>query len=273
MNNIRKEGERMQPDTAAQVHTVKRAVIMAAGRGERLRPLTLETPKPLIRVHGERMIDSVISALHRNGIFEIVVVVGYRKELFSGLEAEYAGLRLIENPDWARCNNISSLYAAREYLFDCMVLDGDQLIRNPAVLAPEFMRSGYNAVWTEEDTSEWLLTLRDRRTGALLTGSAPESALRASGSITRCSRTGGKGGWQLFSISRWSAEDGAKLRRHLELEFEERHNTSVYWDDVPLFCHPKDYDLGVFPMRPGDVTEIDTLSELAAADPTYLNLP
>lgn len=236
------------------MHFVKRAIIMAAGRGERLHPLTLETPKPLISVNGTRMIDSVIHALRQNGIFEIYVVVGYKTEQFLPLEREYPGLTLIENPDFAIANNIASLYYARDYLSDCIILDGDQIIRNPAVLAPEFERSGYNAVWTNCKTSEWLLTLDDN------------------GIISHCSRTGGKGGWQLYSISRWTAEDGAKLREHLELEVEQNRNTSVYWDDVALFCHPEAYQLGVIPMDRDDVVEIDTLEELAAQDPSYLPL-
>lgn len=236
-----------------KLHTVKKAIIMAAGKGERMRPLTLTTPKPLIQVNGERMIDSVIRALHQNGISEIYVVVGYKKEQFDCLEEEFPGVKLIENPDYDRCNNISSLYYAREHLSDCIILDGDQIIRNPEILAPEFERSGYNAVWTNEETNEWLLTVED-------------------GVITHCSRIGGRGGWQLYSISRWSAEDGAKLRRHLELEFEEKKNTSIYWDDVPIFCHPEEYELGIREMNRDDVVEIDTLEELAVQDPTYRNL-
>ena len=243
----------MPAEKQKQFHIVKRAIIMAAGKGERMRPLTLETPKPLIRVNGVRMIDSVISALYQNGIFEICVVVGYLKKRFLPLEAEYPGLKLIENPDYDRANNISSLYYAREFLSDCIILDGDQIIRNPDVLSPGFARSGYNAVWTDDDTKEWLLTVEN-------------------GVIKDCSRTGGRGGWQLYSISRWSAEDGARLRRHLELEYRERKNTGIYWDDVALFCHPEDYALGVREMQPGDVTEIDTLQELAAEDPDYLPL-
>ena len=53
------------------MHTVKRAIIMAAGTGTRMRPLTETTPKPLIPVRGVRMIDTVIRALHENGIVEI----------------------------------------------------------------------------------------------------------------------------------------------------------------------------------------------------------
>ena len=232
------------------LHRISRAIIMAAGTGSRLHPLTLETPKPLIPVNGVRMIDSIISALHKNGIFEMIVVVGYRKEAFLPLEAEVPGLKLIDNPWYERCNNISSLYAAREYLGDCMILDGDQVIRNPEILSPLFSRSGYAATWTDEDTGEWLLTVRD-------------------GIIQRCSRSGGKHGWQLYSISRWSEEDGARLRRHLETEFEERKNRQIYWDDVPLFCYPDEYLLGVHPIRKEDILEIDSLQELAAADPSY----
>ena len=232
------------------MHRIERAIIMAAGKGERMHPLTEKTPKPLIRVRGRRMIETVIEALHANGIYEIYVVVGYRKEQFEPLKEEFPGVTLIENPYYDTCNNISSLYAAREHLKDCMILDGDQIIYDPKVLAPEFEKSGYNAVWTDEETTEWLMTV-------------------VNGVVTGCSRTGGKRGWQLYSISRWSAEDGARLRRHLELEFEERGNRQIYWDDVPMFCHFDEYRLGIRPMQKSDCLEIDSLEELKAADPAY----
>ena len=89
------------------------------------------------------------------------------------------------------------------------------------------------------------------------------------GIVTACSRTGGEKGWQLYSISRWSDEDGKKLRRHLELEFEEKQNRQIYWDDVALFCHPEDYTLGVREMQKGDIVEIDCYEELIEIDPSY----
>ena len=232
------------------MNKVKRAVIVAAGAGVRMRPLTLTTPKPLISVNGTRMIDSVIAALHANGITEIYVVIGWLKEAFASLPEQYPGLTLIENPYFDRCNNISSLYLAREHLEDVIILDADQIIFNPGILSPDFERSGYNAIWTDEETSEWLMTVED-------------------GVVRSCSRTGGRGGWQLYSISRWSAEDGRRLRRHLEIEFEEKQNRQIYWDDVPMFCYPEEYRLGVRPMRREDVIEIDSLEELAAIDASY----
>ena len=232
------------------MHQASKAIIMAAGKGERMHPVTEKTPKPLIRVKGQRMIESVIEALRRNGITEIYIVVGYLKEQFEELAEQWPGVQLIENPYYETCNNISSLYAAREYLENCMILDGDQIIYNKKILTPFFERSGYNAVWTYEETGEWLLTVED-------------------GIVTGCSRTGGKGGWQLYSISRWSEEDGKRLRAHLELEFEVRKNRQIYWDDVALFCHPEEYQLGIYPMQKSDIIEIDSLEELALADDTY----
>ncbi len=232
------------------MNTVKRAVIVAAGKGERMRPVTLDTPKALVRVNGARLIDTVIQGLLVNGIHEIYIVVGYRREQFSVLGRDYPGVTLIENPWYESCNNISSLYAAREHLEDAIITDADLLVRDPRALSPGFQRSGYNAVWTDDPTHEWLLTVEN-------------------GVVASCSRTGGAHGWQLYSVSRWSAADGRRLRRHLEIEFEEKGNRDIYWDDVALFCHPDEYRLGVSPMDPGDIVEVDTLAELAALDPSY----
>ena len=148
-----------------RMNYVECAIIMAAGIGNRMRPITLTTPKPLVKVNGVRMIDTVIQGLHHNGIKEIFVVVGYLKEQFKTLEEEYEGLKLIENPYYDVCNNISSLYAAREHICNAIILDGDQIIYNDEILRPEFERSGYNAVWTDEKTDEWLLSLGYERHG------------------------------------------------------------------------------------------------------------
>ena len=101
---------------------------MAAGLGNRMKPVTLKTPKPLVRVNGVRMIDTVIDGLHKNVITEIYVGVGYLKEQFQTLEEEYPGLKLIDNPWYDTCNNISSLYVAREHLENAIILDGGQII-------------------------------------------------------------------------------------------------------------------------------------------------
>lgn len=235
------------------MNQVQRAIIMAAGKGTRMQPLTFTTPKPLVKINGKPMIESIIDALHSNGITEIYAVIGYLKEQFSYLPQKYQGLTLIENPYYDTCNNISSLYCARNYIENAIILDGDQIINNTAILSREFKLSGYNSVYVEQETDEWLQQTKD-------------------GIVTSCSRTGGKCGWQLYSISRWTSADGRKLKAHIEYEFDIKRNRQIYWDDVAMFCHKEDYVLGIRPMLQGDVIEIDSLAELAQIDPSYLPL-
>ena len=223
---------------------------MAAGRGTRLYPLTEHTPKPLTVVCGKVIIETVIDSLIYNGIEEIVVVTGYLSNKFEYLKDKYKNIILLTNPYWAECNNISSLYVARDYLEDAFIVDGDQIIRDPQVLCPVFIKSGYSAVWTDKPSKEWILELDGL-------------------DIVSCSRTGGEKGWQLFGISRWNAEDGKRLRSHIEKEFVEKGNRQIYWDDVPVFCYPDEYDLAAYPMDTEKVIEIDTISELIKIDKSY----
>lgn len=233
------------------MHRVKRAIIMAAGLGKRMRPLTDIIPKPLIEVNGKRMIETVIESLKYNGINDIYIVVGYLKEQFKYLKNKYTGINIIENPYYDIYNNISSLYVAREFIPDAIILDGDQIIYNNDILKADFEKSGYNAVWTNEDTNEWLMQVEN-------------------GKVISCSRNGGKCGWQLYSVSRWTHQDGEKLKKHLELEFNEKNNRQIYWDDVAMFCHFSEYDLGIWAMNKGDIVEIDNLDELIHIDESYV---
>lgn len=232
------------------MNQVKRAIIMAAGKGKRMQPITLKTPKPLVKVNGVCMIESIINALHKNNINEIYVVVGYLKEQFEYLETKYCHLKLIINPYFNKCNNISSLYVARNYIENSIIIDGDQIINNSSILTSEFTSSGYNCVWNEQETNEWLLSVNNDI-------------------VTGCNREGGKKGWQLFSISRWTSEDGKKLKKHLEIEFEQNKNTQIYWDDIALFCYPQEYQLRIKKMNKGDVIEIDNITELITLDKNY----
>ena len=232
------------------MNKVEQAIIMAAGKGERLRPITDSIPKPLVTVNGKRIIDTIIEALRWNEINKIVIVIGYLKEQFIELYKQADGIILIDNPFYDCCNNISSLYVAREYLENSIIIDGDQFIRNKAILHKSFDRSEYAAIWTDQETREWLLEVNE-------------------GVITGCNRNGGKHGWQLFGISRWCAEDGRRLKRDIEKEFVTNENRNIYWDDIALFCNPTEYSLGIDVIEWDDLIEIDSVKELKQIDKTY----
>lgn len=233
-----------------KMYSVERAIILAAGIGKRMQPVTFTKPKPLVCVNGIRMIDTALDALIYNGISEIYIVVGYLKDQFEVIKRKYPMVQLIENPYYKSSNNISSLYVAREHLKNAIILDGDQVICNKEIMTKKFERSGYNCVWTDEETKEWLLRIKE-------------------GVIVECSRMGGKRGWQLYSVSRWAEQDADKLKKHIEYEFEVKQNRDIYWDDIALFCYPQEYELGIMEMQNGDVVEIDDLKELAFRDASY----
>lgn len=133
--------------TISNMSKAKRAIIMAAGVGNRMWPITEDTPKPLIRIHGTSMIETMITALRNGGVPDIYIVVGYLKEKFFYLREKYPNVHLIENPYYDTSNNISSLYMAREYLGSCFIVDGDQYVQKETLFDMEISYSGYMCVW------------------------------------------------------------------------------------------------------------------------------
>ena len=95
--------------SALEPYRVKRIVFIAAGFGTRLVPITLNTPKPLVRVKGIRIIDTMLDAAVAAGIEEIIIVRGYLSEQFDQLLYKYPNIKFIENPAYNEANNISSV--------------------------------------------------------------------------------------------------------------------------------------------------------------------
>ena len=119
---------------ALEPYRAKRAIFIAAGFGTRLVPITFNTPKPLVRVHGVRIIDRLIDACLSASINEIYIVRGYLGELFDQLLYKYPMIKFLENPVYNEANNISSSLVARYMLSNAYVFEADLLISNPAII-------------------------------------------------------------------------------------------------------------------------------------------
>ena len=107
-----------------------KAIILAAGRGSRMKDLTDEQPKCLVELRGMTLLDWQLKALHEAGISEIAIVTGYMRELLSN-----RGLVEFHNPRWAETNMVSSLACAQEWLLaePCIVSYSDIFYEASAV--------------------------------------------------------------------------------------------------------------------------------------------
>ena len=236
--------------SALEPYAVKRAIFIAAGFGSRLAPITFNTPKPLVRVHGVRIIDRLIDACIQAGIEEIYIVRGYLAEQFDQLLYKYPNIKFLENPVYNEANNISSSLVARHLLSNAYVFEADLLISNPAIIKKYHYSSDFLAIKTER-TDDWCFEVKD--------------------GIIKEEKVGGEGDniWQMVGISYWSKEDGAKLEKDIPEIYSSPGGRERYWEQVPLVYKKKNYEVAVRECKAEDIVEIDTFNELKQIDKTY----
>ena len=236
--------------TALEPYKVKRVIFIAAGFGTRLVPITFNTPKPLVRVHGVRIIDRLIDACLAAGINEIYIVRGYLSELFDQLLYKYPMIKFLENPVYNEANNISSALVARYLLSNAYVFEADLLISNPAIIKPYHYTSDFLAI-KKDRTDDWCFRVKD-------------------GVIVE-EKVGGEGDdiWQMVGISYWNEEDGHKLSQDIQDVYASPGGKERYWEQVPLVYKNEHYTVEIRECHDEDIVEIDTFNELKAIDKTY----
>lgn len=220
------------------------AIIMASGLGTRLRPLTDVTPKPLLKVHGTPMIESVIGALRAAKVRKITVVVGYLKEQFAYLTQKYDDLFLRENPDYRTVNNISSVYYAKDELLggDTFICEADLFVANAHLFEKTPSRSGYYGKFIRGHSDDWLFEQDD------------------AGRITRVGK-GGTDKYNMVGVSYFAAAEARTLSQKIAATYGTAGYETMFWDDV-VNAHLADLPLCVLPVKENDIYEIDTVSEL-----------
>ena len=231
-------------------YRAKRAVFIAAGFGTRLVPITFNTPKPLVRVHGIRIIDRLIDACLEAGINEIYIVRGYLAEQFQPLLYKYPTIKFLENPMYNEANNISSSLVARCLLSNAYVFEADLLISNPAIIKKYHYTSDFLAI-KKERSDDWCFKVKD--------GIIVEEMVGAEGSDI----------WQMVGISYWNEIDGHKLCQDISDVYLSPGGKERYWEQVPLVYRKEHYTVEVQECYEEDIVEIDTFKELKAVDKTY----
>lgn len=231
-----------------QNYRVKRAVVIAAGFGARMVPITLNTPKPLVRVKGSRIVDSCLDALKEADIEEVYLVRGYLGEQFDQLLYKYPNIKFIENPMYNEANNLSSVVCAGDLLQNAYIIEADLLLYNKALVKKYQYSSNYLGIPVDR-TDDWCVFLND-------------------GVITKMA-IGGENCYQMVGISYWTAKDGKKLYSDAREVFNSPGGKERYWDQVPLEYCIKDFKVGVRECSFSDIKEIDTFNELKQLDETY----
>ena len=237
---------------ALEPYRVRKAIILAAGFGQRLAPVTLDTPKPLVKVNGVRILDTLLDALYAKGITNIIIVRGYKKEQFDQLLEKYPTLRFIDNPEFNLANNISSAVHAIEQIDRCYICEADLYITNQDVINKYEYRSNYLGAKVAE-TDDWCFKKKN--------------------GILSDYQLGGTDCYQAFGISFWDGEDAEKLKTDLRKVYSMRGGKENLWEMVPLKIMSKNYRLEIRKCHKSDIIEIDNFIELIAADPSYARYP
>jgi len=233
---------------ALNPYKVKRAIFLAAGFGSRMVPITLNTPKPMVKVNGKRIIETLLDAVVDAEIPEIVIVVGYLSEQFELLLKKYPNIKLVYNEMYNEANNISSAYLVKDLFDNSYVLESDLLLYNKDLIRKYEYQSNFLGRKVDV-TDDWCFETRN-------------------GIITK-EKLGGYNCHQMIGISYYNEIDAEKMKNDIDYVYNSPGGKEKYWEQVVLDICKKNYQIAVRECKEGDVVEIDTFNELKQIDKSY----
>lgn len=221
-----------------------RAILLAAGMGTRMRPLTETIPKPLIDVNEKPMIETVIDGLHTRGIEDITVMTGYLGYKFEILKKRYPFLKIKRNPDYESVNNISSLYYALDELrgANCFICEADLYVSDKTIFLEKLDKSCYFGKYVAGNSDDWVFDTNEH------------------GIITRVGK-GGKNQYNMCGIAFFKECEAGIIADAIENQYGKGNFKDMFWDDV-VNNNLSKLNLIVHPVGTEQIVEIDTVEEL-----------
>ena len=228
-------------------YRVRKAIILAAGFGSRMLPATKDKPKPLVLVNNVRIIDTLLDALIKAEIYDIVIVTGYKGDRFNELLNKYPTIKLVNNPIFDKTNNISSIMTVLNQLDCCYICEADLYISNPNIITKYQYCSNILGSYSLQ-TDDWSFKMNNGFIDQYQKGN------------TYC--------YNYYGISFWTRDDSIKLKN----DFKEVYNnggTDYFWEFVPLVLKKDNYQVEIRQCQKEDIMEIDNYYELQQIDSSY----
>lgn len=230
-------------------YKVDNAIIMAAGRSRRCMPLSNYLPKGLFEIKGDTMVERQIKQLHDAGIKQIILVVGYLKEKYYEMAKKYKDLIVIDNTEWEEKNNISSLYAAKDYLKNSYICCSDNWFAHN-VYCDYVYDSYYACKYTDEFLDEYCVKSTDKE-----------------GYMTSVKK-GGEKCWYTIGEAFFNKDFSAKFVDYMVKEYYDPEVKYMLWDDFQI-RHIDDLKLKVKGYSDDECKEFDTTEDILQFYPNF----
>ena len=230
-------------------YKVTKAFIMAAGFGSRMKEVTKDIPKPLVKVNGVRLIETLIDAFLEADIRDITIVRGYKKECFDLLLEKYPFLKFVDNDDYDKGNNITSFIRVADDFKNCYLAEADFLVNNAKIIRKYQFDTNYLG-FPMKETDDWCFDEVDNH-------------------IVNY-RKGGKDTYQAIGISYWDEKTASQLVSLEKKEFFDKNNWDIFWEEIPLNIYKDKFKIQIRKINKDDIVEIDSLDELIALDHSYI---
>ncbi len=235
-------------------NTIDVALLMAAGMGTRIRPISEDTPKPLIEVNGITMIESLIQSIQQAGIKNIIITVGYKKEKYYFLADKYEGITFVDNPEYKTKNTISSFYAAMNMLYgkSCIVSESDLYVNDYSIVKNSTDISRYFIRDAEKQDYEWGFLLQDNQRIKRIVRPAQGRYLDH----------------HMYGFAYWVKDDINRIIDAVNKAYGMPAHEDLAYDEVINELYDQ-LNVGVIKLKDNKLYEIDNMEDLLRVDPSY----